>query len=504
MTSSDTWSGASSLTQEGGTVFPGFGEGAPLELPELSSDAVSGLAQRIADGSWKDFADAAAAARHCSHPVRLIGTVDHIDTATGEVQRVYDSNSTALGVLFKPCGNRREHICPACSRLYARDTFEVIRTGVLGGKDVPVDVARNPLLFVTLTAPSFGHVHTSSPERLCRPRRRDDRTRCPHGRPLWCHRRHDVNDDHRGTPLCEDCYDYASHVVWQWWAPELWRRFTMNVRRQLASCLGCTDQDLNDHASLQFAKVAEYQARGVIHFHALLRLDGPAEHGVGAPAPSAVSTSTLVDLVTDAARSTHFTAPEIDGADRPRRLVFGQQLDVRPVRGHIDDGDHLTAGQVAGYLAKYATKDATNAGGVERRATRHIRRLRTTCTDLHRRAVEAGGDSTPYDRLGKWEHALGFRGHFSTKSRRYSVTLGSLRRRRARFQSLVSEASRSGREIDLAEIEARLLAEDDEETTLVVGSWQFAGIGWPSPGDAELATAAAVRAREYARWKSTN
>ena len=30
-----------------------------------------------------------------------------------------------------------------------------------------------------------------------------------------------------GQPLCRDCYDYASHVVWQWWAPELWRRFTI-------------------------------------------------------------------------------------------------------------------------------------------------------------------------------------------------------------------------------------------------------------------------------------
>ena len=31
-----------------------------------------------------------------------------------------------------------------------------------------------------------------------------------------------------------DCYDYASHVVWQWWAPELWRRFTITLRRLLA------------------------------------------------------------------------------------------------------------------------------------------------------------------------------------------------------------------------------------------------------------------------------
>ena len=41
-----------------------------------------------------------------------------------------------------------------------------------------------------------------------------------------------------GQPLCRDCYDYESHLVWQWWAPELWRRFTIDLRRALAKTLG--------------------------------------------------------------------------------------------------------------------------------------------------------------------------------------------------------------------------------------------------------------------------
>lgn len=81
-----------------------------------------------------------------------------------------------LGVVFKPCGNRRAHLCPSCSQTYARDTFELIRTGVAGGKTVPTSVAGNPLVFATFTAPSFGPVHSGG-ER-CRPRRRNDRTRC--------------------------------------------------------------------------------------------------------------------------------------------------------------------------------------------------------------------------------------------------------------------------------------------------------------------------------------
>ena len=81
---------------------------------------------------------------------------------------------------------------------------------------------------------------------------------------------------------------------------------------------------------------------------------------------------------------------------------------------------------------------------------------------------------------------LGFRGHFSTKSRRYSITLGRLRRARRRFQTLLAEADRNGQRLDTRDLEARLLAEDDD-TTLVVGSWSFAGTGWNTDGDTALA-----------------
>ena len=96
---------------------------------------------------------------------------------------------------------------------------------------------------------------------------------------------------------------------------------------------------------------------------------------------------------------------------------------------------------------------------------------------------------------------LGFRGHFSTKSRRYSVTLGALRRARHRFQILAAEARRTGQVVDTRDLEARLLA-DEEETTLVIGSWTYQGTGWTMPGDQALALAAAGRAREYHQWRA--
>ena len=97
---------------------------------------------------------------------------------------------------------------------------------------------------------------------------------------------------------------------------------------------------------------------------------------------------------------------------------------------------------------------------------------------------------------------LGFRGHFASKSRRYSLTLGALRRARRRAQRLIAESRDTGRPLDLASLEADLLADDEHDTTLVVGQWQYVGAGWATEGERVLAVAAAARAREYAQWRA--
>ena len=73
-------------------------------------------------------------------------------------------------------------------------------------------------------------------------------------------------------------------------------------------------------------------------------------------------------------------------------------------------------------------------------------------------------------RLRAWAHMLGFRGHFSTKSRRYSTTLGALRTARA----------------DWRREQANPAPQNTEETTLVLAHWVFAGTGL-SAGEAWLA-----------------
>jgi len=489
-----------------GSGFPGFGEGAPLDLSGLTPAMEAGIISRLRDGTLEAWAETAASVGHCTRPVRLFGSSTTIDAGTGEILATFSSNQTPLGVLYRPCGNRRAEVCPYCSRIYARDTFEMIRAGLVGGKSVPETVADNPLLFVTLTAPSFGHVHGPRPRAGQRPgnhtggrcRPRDRVQRCVHGRPTSCMSVHGEDDPANGSPLCQHCYDWATAVVWQWWAPELWRRTTIAMRRGLATALGVSEKQLTRVASLQYAKVAEYQARGLIHFHALIRLDGP--HGPGSPAQ--MDGHRLRDVVTGAARSTTCTAPALDADDVDRVLAWGWQLDVRVVRdGHRTDdpAGPLTPEQVAGYLAKYATKDADSIRR-QHDPRPHLSRLDQTCRNLAARA-RAHDKETPYGLLGKWAHMLGFRGHFSTKSRRYSITLGLLRHRRHRYQQLAAQARRTGRPLDTRDLEERLMAED-EETTLVIGTWTYQGTGWTRAGDEALALAAAARAREYAQWKA--
>src|SRR5690348_3108528 len=62
----------------------------------------------------------------CTQPIRLAG---HIHTVEADTGRILDTRSTADmpdGVIYKACGNRRESVCPHCSKVYQRDAYQVI------------------------------------------------------------------------------------------------------------------------------------------------------------------------------------------------------------------------------------------------------------------------------------------------------------------------------------------------------------------------------------------
>jgi hypothetical protein len=145
--------------------------------------------------------------------------------------------------------------------------------------------------------------------------------------------------------------------------------------------------------------------------------------------------------------------PEVDEETSGRLARWGDQLDVRNV---TRDGTDLSAEAVAAYIAKYATKSTEALAAL---------------------------------RLRAWAHALGFRGHWSTRSRRYSTTFTALRR--ARVVHAIRRRLRGGEPLDAWGRRA------SEEAIVILGTWTFVGRGYSHHDSAYMAVSTAGRTREY-------
>jgi hypothetical protein len=440
----------------------------------LDARTLGEIVARTSRPDYEAWEDQVRRTGGCSHPIRLKGTIENGDGAT-----VLDTSRLPDGVLLKRCGNRRAAVCPSCSYEYRGDAWQLLRAGTTGGhKGIPI-LAGHLEAFVTLTAPSFGPVHgRRDRNRPCRPGREGEL--CSHGRPRWCMARHGDGDHRLGQPLCPDCYDYRGHVLFNWWAPELWRRFCVYVRRFLARRLGYTHKRLDELVKVEFGKVAEFQRRGVVHFHALVRLDARTTDGTYRPPLIPIDYQDLRAALVAAARHVRYLTPE--SPERNVMLRFGQQVDVQPVNtGTVGE---ITPETVAAYISKYQTKGTEDFGLAGRplhpaaaRAmglSEHVCRIIGACHQL----AQLDG----LERLERWTHMLGFRGHAFTKSRRFSTTFGALRRARAEHQRV-------------REREARGLPVDDIDTIPVV-NLTYAGRGHHTGGEALLAASIAAWTRE--------
>ncbi|WP_337251463.1 replication initiator, partial [Mycobacteroides chelonae] len=244
--------------------FNGVG-GPAITLPGIPatcdpSRVVTQMVRRASSIGFDAWWRRAQSVGFCAHPIQLVGT-NQFGRET---------------VVWARCNNRRATVCPSCSDLYARDTWQLVAAGTIGGRHhIPATVAAHPQVFATLTAPSFGAVHGATGS-VCRDHRRiGEFRRCLHGTPLWCNENHGHNDALAGQPLCRDCYDYTGHVLFTWHLPELWRRFTITLRRAVSRKLKAAGIQPKS-VRVSFVKVVEMQARAIPHIHALIRLD-PAD-----------------------------------------------------------------------------------------------------------------------------------------------------------------------------------------------------------------------------------
>jgi hypothetical protein len=438
------------------------------EMPELPPE-VAAAVQRAAMPDFSRWHEMIKSAGGCEQPIRLRGERLTLDGETGELIESYSTDDEPTGYLITACGNRRASRCTACAEVYRDDTYHLIISGLTGGKGVPEEVSGHPRVFLTLTAPSFGVVHARREKAgrvlPCRPRK--NRPLCVHGRPEGCGRRHEADDPMTGQPICADCYDYPAAVLWNAHAPELWRRLTLTVPRLITAELGITHKALRQQARLSYARVIEYQRRGMIHFHAVVRLDGP--DGPDQPPPSWATAELLERTLRTAAAQVEVPVPQPDGESAPLTLGWGRQLDTQPIQVAAEL-DGIADKHVARYIAKYATKGAEDSGTVDRpiryatqisslEVSEHARRMIWTCFTL--------ADLPEYHelRLRKWAHMLGYGGHFSSKSRRYSVTLTELRQARA------DHAAQAARQADGRP------EPDPNRNTITIGQWKYLGNG---------------------------
>ncbi|WP_087887748.1 replication initiator protein RepSA [Streptomyces alboflavus] len=396
----------------------------------------------------------------CSGPIHLVGQTVTRDRVSGQVLYSYSTEHEPGGRLRIACGNRRASRCPSCSWTYAGDVYHLIRAGITGDErmGVPGRIRQHPGVFATLTAPSFGPVHNQPGIGCCR-----------------CGSSHADDDPALGTALDPGRYDYAGAVLWNNHAGDLWRRFTIYLRREVAARAGLTQAAMREVCRVSFGKVAEFQRRGAVHFHAVIRLDGPDGPDT---TPPAWATTRLLDAAIRAAAVRVSVPVPFVGKLPARNLYWGTQVDVQPI-GSLQ-GVELTDTAVAAYVAKYATKAAETTQTVDRRIGElaeldklhlpaHTRRLIEACWQLDA--------AYPERKLAHWSHMLGFRGHFMTKSTAYSSTLSERRQVRADYRAR-QERHERGLPEDL---------DDTEGSTLVLAHWTYAGHGH-TPGESWLAS----------------
>lgn len=441
---------------------------APFELPGVPENVDCGVVvkemlRRAASPGFASWWDRVESIGFCANPIHLEGI---------------DSDGRRTTIMTR-CNNRRSSVCPSCSDLYARDTWQLIHAGLSGGHhDIPATVATHPQVFATLTAPGFGAVHTVCNTGPCHATAHGSNRRCSHGNSLGCSSFHDADDTALGQPLCTDCYDYLSHVLFSWHAPELWRRFTIKLRRSLAGEMKVRDENPKS-VRLSFLKVAEMQRRAVPHYHAVIRLDAVTKEGVSLTAPeTTITASDLISLVHLSAAKTSLKL--LSHTD----LRFGSQIDVKVVTSANPSqrSDRKSSRGVSSYLAKYVTKSVADSGISARRlspcnietldVSEHVGRILRTMVNL--------SENDTYADIAGWLHTLGYRGHIVSKSRNFSTTMTALRTRRSDWKK-----SQDGRHKVARPLEY------DEETV-----WEFERTGHANLGERVLAVSASLRNQE--------
>jgi hypothetical protein len=283
-----------------------------------------------------------------------------------------------------------------------------------------------------------------------------------------------------GEPLCAECFDYRGAVLWNAHVPRLWAATVHRLYRELAVTARLSASQLRSAARLSYIKVIEFQARGLVHLHVVLRADGGA--GPTEAPPSWLDASVLTGAIAKVVAGVGVAVPYLEDTAL-RRARWGTQHDVRIL---VTDGE-TDAIAIAAYVAKYASKTADGtpwlAHRIRSRAEIEHLALRPHTVAMVRTAWVLGGRRRLAAlRLRDHAHTLGYGGQFSSKSVAFSTTFSALRAARAEF------------------VEGGFEPVFDYD-----GEWRYAGRGYDDPlSDALAATLLEVRLETARRVPGTS
>ena len=184
---------------------------------------------------------------------------------------------------------------------------------------MPTTIAEHPQVFVTLTAPSFGAVHTTGDDRHGKPRSPLSRSRPPR--------------IHVAVGTGNRCGAAPSTaIMMRVWVNRCAKTATTTPGTSCSpgtppNCGGASPSPCADSwtatcaaigeaaksVRINYVKVAELQRRAIPHFHAVIRLDAPPVPGEPPTPPvSSITAADLAVLVQRAARAVTVTVTDPD------------------------------------------------------------------------------------------------------------------------------------------------------------------------------------------------
>lgn len=248
---------------------------------------------------------------------------------------------TSEGVQHVRCGTRRKAQCEGCAQIAYRDYKRLLLEGC---KEL-AEIGDCVFFLMTLTAPSFGKVHFV-------PKKPGQTRRCT------CGVYHDAVKDAglRGVPVEMDSYRYEDVIEWNYHLGKLWNATNVRLSKLLPG--------------MDYVKVAEWQMRGSLHLHVILRIS--RKEWLAQVASAQAYGRSFEEVIADAVA---------DIAVENRWRWGDKAIDVRQIK----TGEDQT--KAAHYLAKalqYVTKDVMHdrEHSVRPEAREHFERLDTAARDM--------------------------------------------------------------------------------------------------------------------------